>query len=341
LILLSFILFGLFGKLYQYAESFGLGFYLTTIAFIFLLGVIFDILHYPIELYSIFKIEERFGFNKMTFKLWVVDKIKGYLIGGIISGLMLAAVIWFYQTTGSKWWIYASAFTILFNLFIVYVYPVWVAPLFNKFKKLDEGELREKIIEFTNKQNFQIADLYVMDGSKRSAHANAYFTGLGKNRRVVLFDTLCEQLNIDQIIAVLAHEIGHMKRKHVKKLMCLSCIMMCVSFWLVEYALQHDALFKAFNFDKASLPAALALLMFVIEPITYFISPLTSILSRRYEYQADNYAKDACGGGKNLTDALITLSDKSLSNYLPHPWYSFFHYSHPTLRERIANLAKE
>lgn len=341
LIIFVLIYFGYLGKWYNLWNSWLPNTpYTTSILYILSLSLLMDILSYPFELYSIFKIEASYDFNRMTYKLWIIDKIKGYILSAIIGSLLFYAILWFVDVSGDMWWIYAVSFVIIFELLLMYIYPAWIAPLFNKFTELKNQNLKERIMSLAKKLDFKLADVYEMDGSKRTAHANAYFTGFGKNRRIVLFDTLCEMLSEDEIVAVLAHEIGHQKKKHILKQLCLSCFVMFVMFWAMNCVLHYQPFFEAFGFSTTCAIGVLAIMSFIASPIFYFLTPLTSILSRRFEYQADEFSAKACDGSKHLISALIALSKKSLSNYLPHPFYTFFHYSHPALRERLAALKK-
>jgi len=223
----------------------------------------------------------------------------------------------------------------------MYVYPVWIAPLFNKFTPLAEGALRDTIFAVAEKVGFKTSGIFVMDGSKRSSHGNAYFTGFGKNKRIVLFDTLIENLGDAGTVAVLAHEMGHQKKNHIKKLLCLSLLIMLVGFWILSLLINYLPFFEAFGFKQTSYHGALIIFSFAAAPVTYFLSPLISVLSRRFEYQADRFAVAATGNGTDLTEALLALSKKNLSNLTPHPWFSFFHYSHPTLHERLRAIQKQ
>ena len=341
IILLLLLCSGILGSTLHFFENIFGASYTAAVFFILSLELFFDIISWSLQLLMTFKVEASFGFNKMTLQLWITDKLKNYLLSIFISVPLLYAIFWFVDICGALWWVYAAALTISFNLLIVYVHPIWIAPLFNKFTPLKDAALKEKILSLAERLNFSLVDVFEMDGSKRSAHANAYFTGFGKNRRVVLFDTLCDLLKENEILAVLAHEIGHMKKKHILKGLILSCSILVFSFWLIEFSLHYPNFFNAFGFDKPSSAAALALLLFFSAPVVYFLTLSSAILSRRFEYQADAFAKVACNGSEDLANALIALSKKSLSNYLPHPLYIFFHYTHPPLRERLKALREE
>lgn len=337
--LLLFILFGVFGWLDDLLFNQHLAWYWHGIFFVFGITLLFSLVNIPLELYSVFSIEERFGFNKMTLLQWAADHLKGICISFIIITPLLACLFWFIDNAGEYWWVYGLAFVTIFQLLISYLFPVLIAPLFNKFTPLGEGELKERINAMANKAGFKTSGVFSMDGSKRSSHANAYFTGFGRIKRIVLFDTLISLLTPPQTVAVLAHEIGHAKKHHIKKMMCFSIVFTCIGFWILSKVIVYTPLFEAFGFTRVSNHAALVIFTFASSPVTYFLGPLFSILSRRFEYQADKFAIDTVGNNIDLAQALLALSKKSLSNLTPHPWYSFFHYSHPTLHERLTAIA--
>ncbi len=334
-LLLAFVLLDWFGVLDSWVRGFEFGMEVTGIVYFLVLSLLFSLLDIPFTLYSTFVIEERFGFNKMTFSLWLKDFIKGLLLSAVILSPVLYGLFWFMDSAGELWWLYAFCFIAVIQLVLMYLFPVFIAPLFNKFTPLEEGSLKAKIYALAEKIGFATSGIFVMDGSKRSSHGNAYFTGFGKNKRIVLFDTLLENLSEPQALAVLAHEMGHEQKGHVKKMLLLSLVTMCIGFWILSLCVDYLPFYEAFGFKEESYYAALVIFSFASSPFTYFLSPLFSIFSRKHEYEADRFAVDAVGGSKDLSDALLALSKKSLSNLTPHPWYSFFHYSHPTLYERI------
>jgi STE24 endopeptidase len=339
-LLLLFILSGFFGQLDGLVSSGGFGSYTHGVIFIYSLSLIVSVLNLPFGLYSTFVIEERFGFNKMSFGLWVKDQIKGLILSLLLMTPLLYGLFWFMDASGPLWWVYAFLFVSFFQLLLMYIYPAWIAPWFNKFSPLDEGQLREAIETLARRLEFKTAGIFLMDGSRRSAHGNAYFTGFGKNKRIVLFDTLINNLKDEQTVAVLAHEIGHQKKNHIKKSLAFSMLITLAGFWILSVLLDYQPLFLAFGFEQTSYHGALIIFSFVSAPVTYFLSPFFSLLSRKHEYEADRYAVDAVGGYQPLSEALLSLSKKSLSNLTPHPWYSFFHYSHPTLHERISAMKR-
>jgi STE24 endopeptidase len=339
-LLLVIILFGYFGKLDAVLQGFALGAYTEGVAYVLVLSFILSLFQVPFELYSTFIIEERFGFNKSTLKLWFSDKVKGMLVGLIILVPMLYGLFWFMDSAGALWWLYAFLFITGLQLLVMYIYPVLIAPLFNKFEPLEEGALKQAIFDLADKVGFKTSGVFLMDGSRRSGHGNAYFTGFGKNKRIVLFDTLVDTLSTEQTVAVLAHEMGHQKKQHIKKSLLLSLVIMFVAFWILSLLINYLPFFEAFGFERISYHGALIIFAFAFEPVTYFLTPLFSMLSRRFEYQADSFAVKAVQSAGDLSGALLNLSKKNLSNFTPHPLYSFFHYSHPTLHERIVAMNK-
>jgi STE24 endopeptidase len=304
-----------------------------------LIGGIIDL---PFTLYQTFVIEERFGFNKMTFKLWLADLLKSSLIGALIGLPIAALVLWFMGTTGSLWWLYTWLFWMGFNLLLLVIYPTVIAPMFNKFQPLDDEALKTRVTALMQRCGFAAKGLFVMDGSKRSAHANAYFTGFGASKRVVFFDTLLKQLNPGEVDAVLAHELGHFKHKHVIKRIVSMFAMSLVGFALLGYVSQQ----AWFYLGLAVRPSpeggndALALLLFMmaVPLFTVFISPLFAQLSRKHEFEADAYAV-AQTNGADLKNALLKLYEDNASTLTPDPLFVKFYYSHPPASERLARMA--
>ncbi len=294
----------------------------------------------PFEWWSQFRLEERFGFNKTTLKLWISDRIKGLVIGFAIGYplicLLLALVGW----VGAYWWIWGFAIFFCFQLLMMVLYPMLIMPLFNKFTPLPEGELRKRLMELADRTGFRAKTIQVMDGSKRSAHSNAFFTGFGRFRRIVLFDTLMEQLGERELEAVLAHEIGHYKKGHIPRMLGLSAVMVLLAFGAIAWLAESAWFYQAFGFDPETAGLAPAFLLFALLSglVTFWLSPLFNIMSRKHEYEADAFARDSVGEAEPLLRALRKLSEKNLSNLTPHPLYSAIYYSHPTLVEREAAL---
>lgn len=339
LIILFVILFsGFFAKLDSWWGTCNLNKNLHGTAY--LLSVIFllSILQLPAAYYSAFVLEERFGFNKTSRLLWAKDQAISLLISALVAAPLISLILHFMSAVPHMWWLYASISLIFLQMFLAFIFPIWIAPLFNKFSPLEEGELKQEIVELVGKIGYQTTGVFSVDGSKRSKHANAYFAGLGKSKRIVLFDTLINLLSTKQILAVLAHEIGHEKLGHIKKSLLFSSAMVFAGFYLLNYFYQWPAIYKAFGFAEPSNHAALLIFSLVTGPIMYFVSPTFNFLSRKFEYQADRFAIESIGSFEPLSTSLAALSKNSLSNLTPHPWYSFMHYSHPTLIERIGAM---
>jgi STE24 endopeptidase len=308
-----------------------------AIIFCLALGLIFSLLGLPLDLYETFVIEERFGFNKTTPALYAADKLKGLVLGILIGVPFLWAIFWLMEEAGGAWWIWAFLFVLGFELLMVIVYPTLIAPLFNKFEPLEEGEWRRRIQELADQTGFKTGGIYTMDGSRRSGHSNAYFTGLGKAKRIVLFDTLMKQMSLDQGLAVLAHEIGHYRMKHIRRRMVLQALFLLVGFYVLSLLLEYEPFFRAFGLERSN-HAALVLFALVSGTFTFYITPWLNRLSRKHEYEADRFSAETLKDGKPMEEALVNLTIQNLSNLTPHPWYSAYHYSHPTAAERISAI---
>lgn len=291
----------------------------------------------PLSLYSTFSLERRFGFNATSLGTWLLDALKAAAIG-IALGLPLLYLLYaFIDGAGPLWWLWAAAAFSAINLVLSIVYPLLISPLFNKFERLPEGELATKIAELAASLRFKVSGIFVMDGSRRSRHSNAYFTGLGRAKRIVLYDTLVSRMGEDELLAVLAHEIGHEKRGHVLKATALSIALSFVVFWFLDRMMGWAELYAAFGFAQASKHALVLILALVTGPATFFLAPALSAWSRAREYQADAFAAKAAGPGA-LASALIRLNRENASNLWPQPLYSAWHYSHPALIERLAAI---
>jgi len=309
------------------------------VAMIFFGSIMFtsDILSTPFGYYHTFVIEEKFGFNKTTRKTFFLDKVKGWLMGAVIGGGILAGIIWFYETTGSNFWLYAWGMVAAFTFFMNMFYARLIVPLFNKQSPLEEGSLRTKIETYAKKVGFNLDKIFVIDGSKRSTKANAYFSGFGSEKRVTLYDTLINDLEEDEIVAVLAHEVGHYKRKHIVFNLIASIGLMGFTFWLLSLFVGSDLLSQALGVSQASFHIGLIAFGILYTPISEITGLLMNYISRKFEYQADDYAKNTFEADP-LISGLKKLSKNSLSNLTPHPAYVFAHYSHPTLLQRFQNL---
>jgi len=311
---------------------------LLSVLFFVVICVINEIIDIPTAYYNTFTIEERFGFNKSTKKLFWIDQLKGILVSVVIAVLLLSVVTWIFAEIPEWFWLFAWGVLSAFQIFILMFYSNLIVPLFNKQTPLEAGELRTKIEEFASKAGFKLNNIYVMDSSKRSTHANAYFTGLGSKKRIVLYDTLIKQLTPDEIVAVLAHEIGHYKKRHTLKMLIASLLSSLVMFLILGWALGSSALSVALGGPEQPV-FHLGLLAFGIlySPISTILGILTNISSRRHEYEADAFAA-SYGLAEDLISALKKLSTESLSNLQPHKALVFVHFSHPTLLQRIVSL---
>lgn len=301
-----------------------------------------DIIGLPFELYGIFVIEEKFGFNKMTWKTYLSDKIKGYLLGAVIGGALLSLFVWFYTVAGDNFWWYAWILFFVFTLFFTMFYTSLIVPIFNKLQPLETGSLREKIEAFAQKVSFPLTNIFVIDGSKRSTKANAYFSGLGSKKTIVLFDTLINEQSEDELVSVLAHEVGHYKMKHIQKGMIIGVLQMGALLFILSLFINKPALTQALGLQTDVPVFHLGLIAFSLlySPFSMITGIFMNILSRKNEFEADNYAKEHTGTGEHLITALRKLSANNLSNLNPNKWYVFFHYSHPPLLERVRNLMK-
>jgi STE24 endopeptidase len=308
------------------------------ILFCFAVGLLLSLASMPVDSYATFGLEARFGFNKMTVALYVQDKLKALLLAVLIGVPFLFVVLWLMEASGRLWWLWAFLFISAFQLLMIVVYPTLIAPLFNKFEPLLEGELRRRILALAQRVGFKTSGIYSMDGSKRSAHSNAYFTGLGKAKRIVLFDTLIEQMNVEQGLAVLAHEMGHYKMKHIRRMLLVQTVVLFVGLYVLSLLVDYEPLFHAFGLRGPSNYGVLVLFTLLAGPFTFVLGPLMHLLSRKHEYEADRFAVRTLGDGKPMEEALINLTVKNLSNLTPHPWYSAYHYSHPTPAERISAI---
>jgi STE24 endopeptidase len=298
-----------------------------------------DLIHTPFSVYDVFVIEEKFGFNKMTVKTFILDKLKGWLLGAVIGGGILALVIWFYQLTTDYFWLIAWIFISLFSIFMTMFYSTLIVPLFNKQTPLQEGELRDQIITFSEKVGFKLKNIYVIDGSKRSTKANAYFSGLGAKKRIVLYDTLIADLKQDEILAVLAHEIGHYRKKHTLTGTVLSIVQSGILLYIFSLFVGNALLSEALGVTESSFHIALITFGFLYSPISAVLGLLFNYISRKHEYQADRFAGEKFNPD-SLIGALKRLSGKNLSNLTPHPVYVWVNYSHPSLLQRIRALRK-
>jgi len=337
-VLLAVVLTGSLGSVDGLVRSLSIHSYLQGVLFVAVVSFLFWLVELPFSLYSTFSIEAHFGFNRTTPRLFLLDTAKGFAISAVIGIPVLLGLFWFMDRTGRFWWVWAFGAMTIFELVMNVLSPLIIAPLFNRYTPLPEGRLKDRIIALAGKLGFRTKGIFVVDSSRRSRHSNAYFTGLGRVKRIVLFDTLVRASSEEEIVAVLAHEIGHEKKNHVKKGIAVSIALSLAGFWILGILLHWLPLYQAFGFRQAGYHSLLVLLAFCSGPITFFLQPLFSLRSRRYEYEADRFAVTGLGSAAGLKSALMRLSRDNLSNLSPHPVYSFFHYSHPTLAERLAAL---
>ena len=336
LLVLLMLIIGGFGWLDMWASSLFGALIPVTLFFFAVLFLANDLLTMPFDWYDTFVIEDRFGFNKTSYKTFIADKLKSWGFGAVIGGLLLAAIVWLYEWLGSSFWWVACIVVIVFSVLMNMFYSEWIVPLFNKQTPLEEGELRDAIEEFADRAGFKLNNIYVIDGSKRSTKANAYFCGLGPKKRIVLYDTLIADLNTEEIVAVLAHEIGHYKHKHTWQMLMVSIANTLLTLSLV---LESSILAEAMGGDKSSFPLALVAFGLLYTPLGLLTGIGINALSRRNEYQADAFAA-SFGLAEALLGGLKKLSVKSLSNLTPDPLYVKVYYSHPTLLQRMEALHK-
>mgnify|MGYP005990020039 FL=1 len=311
---------------------------IITLIFFGIIMIGSDIINTPFSYYKTFVIEENFGFNKTTIKTFILDKIKGLLMMVIIGGGLLALIVWFYEFAGNNFWIYVWIVVAIFSIFMNMFYSKLIVPLFNKQKPLEEGELKSAIENYASNVGFKLDNIYVIDGSKRSTKANAYFSGFGKQKRITLFDTLINELEIDEIVAVLAHEVGHYKKKHIVFNLLTSILLTGFTLWLLSLFVSLPIFSAALGVHIPSFHIGLIAFGILYSPISEITGLFMNMMSRKFEYQADNYAKETFAATP-LISSLKKLSKNSLSNLTPHPAYVFMHYSHPTLLQRVKNLS--
>ena len=335
-----FLLFGGFDLVDQFARGFGLASISTGLIFAAIILLASQILNLPFLVYSTFVIEEKYGFNKTTIKTFILDILKTLVLGAIIGGGIFLAILWFFEKAGPWAWFYCWITLTVIQVFLMYLAPVIIMPLFNKFIPLEDGTLKNAIENYAVSQDFRIKGVFKMDGSKRSTKSNAFFTGFGKFRRIVLFDTLIENHSEDELVSVLAHEIGHCKKKHTLKLMLISICTTGILFYILSQFISNPVLFDAFKMQETSIYAGLIFFGFLYTPIDMILSVFVNLLSRKHEYQADNFAISTYGEPKSMINALKKITVDNLSNLTPHPLKVFLEYSHPPVLERINAIRK-
>ena len=337
LLILAFLLFDGFAYVDSIARGFSDDPILIALIFFGIIMFASDILTLPFSWYKTFVIEEKYGFNKTTKLTFITDKLKSWALLAIVGGGILALIVWFYQITGKDFWWYTWILVIIFSLFVNMFYAKLIVPIFNKQTPLPEGSLRTKIENYAQKVGFKLDNIFVIDGSKRSTKANAYFSGFGKEKRITLYDTLIKDLEEDEIVSVLAHEVGHYKKKHIFANLAASIITTGFTLWLLSLFIGNPLLSQALGVNQPSFHIGLISFGLLYSPISEITGLIMNYLSRKFEYQADNYAKKTYNA-QALISSLKKLSKTSLSNLTPHKAYVFMNYSHPTLLQRYKNL---
>lgn len=294
----------------------------------------------PFDFFDTFVIEESFGFNKTTLATFWMDKVKTLLLALVLGAPILAVILYLFEHFGDVAWLYGWITLATFSLLMAYLAPTFIMPLFNQFKPLSDGELKTAIQDMSKKCDFPLTEVFEIDGSKRSTKSNAFFTGLGKNKKIALYDTLIENNGVGELVAVLAHEIGHYKKKHILQTLVLGILQMGILFFLLKLFLNRPGLFEAFGVEQVSVYGSLVFFTFLFEPVSKLLSVGMMMLSRKNEFEADAYAADVTGHPEDLVSGLKKLSKDNLSNLTPHPFFVFMNYSHPPMLERIAALER-
>ena len=337
-LLLVFWVSGGFGWFDRWTRSFGWSEIPTGLLYVGGLVLGGSLLSLPLSLYSTFVIEERYGFNRTTLRTWVMDQLKGGLVAAFLGGPLLVAVLWFFTSFEKTGWLMAWAVFIGFSLFAQLVFPSVILPLFFRFTPLEEGELRQALIGYAEKVAFPLRDVFVIDGSRRSSKSNAFFTGIGRRKRIALFDTLVEKHEVPELVSVLAHEVGHYRRRHIPIGIALSALQVGAMLYLLQLFLTHQGLYDAFGVEQMSAHVGLVLFGLLASAMDQLLSVAANWLSRRFELQADRFAAQTTGNPEALIRALEGLARDNLTNLTPHPLLVFLEYSHPPLGERMAAL---
>ncbi|HCM39851.1 MAG: peptidase M48 [Bdellovibrionales bacterium GWB1_52_6] len=339
---IAFLLLGGFNWVDQLARDFAQGFSSSEpvlgIFYAAILSLLKMLTGLPFSFYATFVIEERYGFNKTTGKTYLADLLKGLLLTVILGAPLFAGLIYFFQSFGPSAWLYAWLFITTVQLSLMYIAPAWILPLFNKFEPLKDGELRNRIIEYMNREHFDLEGVYTMDGSRRSTKANAFFTGFGKLRRLVLFDTLIEKHSIEELVAVLAHEVGHFRRNHILKSIALTILVSGIVFYTFSFFIGNPQIADAFGMQFVSVYSSLIFISLLYSPVTRLFSLVTQAISRKHEFEADEFSARTYGKPEALALALKKLSADSMANLTPHPLKILLDYSHPPVLQRIRAL---
>ena len=333
--LLAFWFLGGFAEVDSFARSFGYSQIATGLLFITILMLINAFATLPFSLYHTFVIEEKFGFNKTTFFTFIADRLKGLLLGGIIGIPLLSCILWFFESAGSLAWLWCWCGVTIFTLIAQFLAPTLIMPLFNKFTPIEEGELKDALLRYAQSVNFPLTGIYIIDGSKRSNKSNAFFTGFGKNKRIALYDTLVKNHTTEELVAILAHEVGHYKHKHIVQGMILSFLQSGILFYMLSLFINNQDLTAAFYLQQSSIYASMVFFSMMYSPMSEILGILFNIFSRKNEFEADNYAVRTTHNPQSMIQALKRLSANNLSNLTPHPLHVFLHYSHPPVLHRI------
>jgi STE24 endopeptidase len=339
-ILIIFIFGGVLNIYNSWIASLNWPFVLTGILFFLLISYASTFLSIPFSLYGTFKIENKYGFNTMTPKLWLTDFLKSILLSTVLMAIIVSVGLWLIQSSPGYWWIWVWGFFLIFSLFMMYISPYVIEPLFNKFTPIEEKGLEDKIKDLMQKVNIKVSRVFKMDASKRSRHSNAYFTGIGRVKRIILYDTLLEKMQQDEIVSVLAHETGHWKKKHVFKQLIILELFSLIGIYISFRVIQTDLLPNLFQIQHSTFFAKAVILGFIGGIISFPFIPLSNYISRRFEKEADKFACQLTGNTESMASALIKLSKDNLSNLHPHPLYSAFYYSHPPVVQRIKDINK-
>ncbi len=335
---IAFILLGGFNLIDLWARGFGFSTIITGLIFTGILILLVSLLQLPFSIYSTFVIEEKYGLNRTTLKTFIMDMVKGAALAIVLGGPLLAMIFWFFESTGNLAWFYCWLLVVVFSFIMQVVAPVLIMPLFNKFTPLEDGDLKHNITEYAQKQNFGLQGIYTMDGSKRSGRLNAFFTGFGRFRRIVFFDTLVDKLAPKEIVAVLAHEMGHFKKKHIRKMMASSLVQTGLSLYILSWFITNPDLAAAFGLAEPTVYAGMVFFGFLYTPISTLFSVIANMFSRKYEYEADQFAVNTSNLGEEFVSGLKKLCQANLANLTPHKFEVFLHHSHPPILARIRSI---
>lgn len=334
----GFILAGGFNLVDRAARAIGSGEVLTGVVFAGILALLAQLVHIPFSIYSTFVIEEKFGFNRTTPRTFIMDMVKGWILAAAIGAPVFAGIVWFFMKTGSAAWLYCWGAVTIVQILLTFVAPVLLMPIFNKFVPLEDGELKASVESYARAQSFRMKGVFKMDGSRRSAKTNAFFTGFGRFRRIVLFDTLIAKHPVQELVTVIAHEMGHYKKGHITKMILQAIVTTGLMLGLLQLFLKNEGLFNAFSMEHLSVYASLFLFAFLYAPLSALLGILGNALSRKHEYEADEFAVQTTGNTEAMITALKRLAADNLSNLTPHPLKVVLDYSHPPILQRIAAM---